>query len=818
LNRQDVRGAEVNAARSMGIARRMKIRRFPRWLIAIVLMPGALVAIAVSAGWLMLRASLPVLDGRLRGNGLSATVTVDRDALGVPTISGIDRGDLAYATGYLHAQDRFFQMDLLRRAAAGELAELLGPAALDLDRRRRLHRFRSRALAALAAASADERHLIERYTRGVNDGLGALSVRPFEYLVLGTAPSSWKPEDSALVAYAMYFDLQYRQLESTVARALLRERMADDMFAFLLPKASHWDAPLDQAASPPVDMPGLPTAEPDWLGSLTAPAVRPESEQIAGSNSWVVAGRHSSRGAALLANDMHLGLRLPNVWYRLSLVYPDAGGNLRRVTGVSLPGTPAIVAGSNGRVAWGLTNSAGSYLDLVGLDGDAMENLRDRVADGGSDETRRHVETIVVKGAQAVNLPVVETRWGPVITVGKKIYAVHWVAHEPNAVNFDLMRMEDADSAAAAMRVGQSSGIPTQNLIVADADGHIGWTLAGPLPRRPAPNDGLPVAAHEYRSWSGYLSPEEYPAKLDPPLGRLWTANNRQLAGADQDKIGGAAPDMGARASQIRDDLLARENFDERALLAIQLDDRALWIEFWRHLLLDGLDEAAIAGHPQRAELKRLVAQWNGRADADAVGYALVRSFYWSMYAAWFANLDAELARTYRTANYRGATGRVEPVMEILAEKHAWVPPGMADWQAFLLNRIDAVIADATQNGTPLAEAKWGVVNRAAIAHPLMRFLPWLGGWLGAPVEPLPGDMHMPRVQAPAFGASERIVVAPGHEETGIFHMPGGQSGHPLSPFFLTGHEAWVSGEATPFLPGPAVHHLVLEPEPHEGP
>jgi penicillin G amidase len=796
----------------MGTALRMKTRRFPRWLIAIVLMLAAVVAIGGAAGWLMLRASLPVLDGIVRANGLSATVTVDRDALGVPTISGFDRGDLAYATGFLHAQDRFFQMDLLRRAAAGELSELLGPAALNLDRRHRLHRFRNRALTALAAAPTDERRLIELYTRGVNDGLRALSIRPFEYLLLRMTPSSWRPEDSALVAYAMYLDLQYRELESTVARAILRERVADDMFSLLLPNASHWDAPLDQATSPTVDMPKLPNTKPDWLGSLARPTARPEGDTISGSNSWAVAGSYSLRGAALMANDMHMGLRLPNVWYRLSLVYLDSGKNRRRVTGVTLPGTPAIIVGSNGRVAWGLTNSAGSYLDLVDLEADTMQSLRYQVADGGSEQALRQVERILVKGAPAVDLPVIETRWGPAIQVGKNVYAVHWVAHEPNAVNFHLLRMEEADNAAAAMRVGQSSGIPTQNLVVADADGHIGWTLAGPLPRRAMPNAGLPVAGREYRSWSGYLTPEEYPAKLDPQLGRLWTANNRQLIGPDQDKIGGSAADMGARASQIRDDLLARENFDERAMLAIQLDDRASWIEFWRHLLLKVLDEAATAGHPQRAEFKRLVAQWNGRADTDAVGYALVRSFYWSMYDAWFANLDAELRRTYRTASYRAASRRVEPVMEILAEKRAWVPPGMADWQDFLLNRIDAVIGQATQNGAPLREAKWGVFNRAAIAHPLARFLPWLGGWLAAPVDLLPGDIYMPRVQAPAFGASERIVVAPGHEETGIFHMPGGQSGHPLSPFFLAGHEAWVRGEPTPFLPGPAVDHLVLEP------
>jgi penicillin amidase len=150
--------------------------------------------------------------------------------------------------------------------------------------------------------------------------------------------------------------------------------------------------------------------------------------------------------------------------------------------------------------------------------------------------------------------------------------------------------------------------------------------------------------------------------------------------------------------------------------------------------------------------------------------------------------------------------------METLATKRAWVPAGMADWRTFLLDRVDIVIELATQNGAPLEAAKWGDINRVIIAHPLARFLPLFGRWLAVPADPLPGDVHMPRVQTPEFGASERVVVAPGHEETGIFHMPGGQSGHPLSPFFLAGHEAWVRGEPTPFLPGPAVHHLVLEP------
>jgi penicillin amidase len=331
------------------------------------------------------------------------------------------------------------------------------------------------------------------------------------------------------------------------------------------------------------------------------------------------------------------------------------------------------------------------------------------------------------------------------------------------------------------------------------------------MPRRSASGDGLAVSGRDDRTWSGYLAPANYPARLDPPLGRLWSANNRQLSGPEQDEIGGKDADMGARASQIRDDLLMSDQFDERSLLAIQLDDRALWLDFWRRLLLDTLDDAALAGHPERAEMRRLVTQWSGRADADAVGYTLVRSFYRAIYDAWFGGLDGELRRLDPGISYRAATPRVEAVMEALAEQHAWVPSGLHDWRQFLLDRIDAAIAADTKDSARLRDARWGAINRAAIAHPFVQFMPWLARWLAAPPDLLPGDVNMPRVQGPAFGASERMVVAPGHEETGVLQMPGGQSGHPLSPFFLAGHEAWVRGEPSPFLPGPAIHHLVFE-------
>ncbi|WP_321913324.1 penicillin acylase family protein [Paraburkholderia sp. J11-2] len=819
-------------------------KRRGAWPLIVLCTVVVVLVAGVLAGWLTLRGSLPQLDGT-RAAPLSAPVTIERDALGVPTIQGNTRGDLAYASGFLHAQDRFFQMDLLRRVAAGEMAALIGPAALPLDRRDRLLRFREHAQAALAALSADQRELIERYTAGVNDGLRSLRARPFEYWLLRTQPAPWRPEDTVLTVYAMYFDLQYDQVRRVLSRAALRERVPADLLAFLLPETSHWDAPLDGQRALPQPPAALPAAPPSWLPATRSAAdLDPDAtsllssvpgfvggenavDSMVGSNGFAVDAAHSAHGGALLASDMHLGLALPNVWYRLSLVYPAPDGGERRITGVSLPGTPSVVAGSNGHIAWGFTNSYARFVDLVELQRDPADPLRYRVPGGGWDKARLIHERLDVNGGASVDLPVVQTRWGPQLVVGEHAYALHWVAQDPQATNMNFMQLEGATNVADALRAAQTFGLPTQNFMVADAQGHIGWTLAGPLPRFADADGGaaalasLPYRSETYAGWQGYRSPDAYPVRVDPPAGRIWTANNRTVPLEDVARIGDAGTDLGARATQIRNDLFALPHASERDLLAVQTDDRAFWIEFWRRVALDALDARALDGHPKRAEFQRLVQAWDGRADVDAVGYRLVRAFYDSLYQAWFGVLDKQLAAIAPGLSYRAANSRYEATMETLADDRAWIPGAFADWRAFMLDRIDHTIASLPHgangtNGTKLEDARWGERNRAAIAHPFARmvpeWLPWVRGWLSAPHDPLPGDSNMPRVQSPAFGASERFAVSPGREQDGIFEMPGGQSGNPMSPYFLAGHETWVRGDAAPFLPGTAVHTLKLVP------
>nr|WP_321885165.1 penicillin acylase family protein [Paraburkholderia bannensis] len=811
------------------------------------------VAAGVLAAWLTLRASLPQLDGT-RAAPLSAAVTIERDASGVPTVQGRTRDDVAYASGFVHAQDRYFQMDLLRRVAAGELSALIGPAALPLDRRDRPLRFRAHAQAALAALPADQRQLIERYTAGVNDGLRSLRARPFEYWLLRTQPVAWRAEDTLLAVYAMYFDLQYDQVRHVLSRAALREHLPADLLAFLLPATSHWDAPLDgegAAAASSALSPTVP-ASPPWLQALHPAAdSEPQASRwlasvpgfvgsvgavsavgaMVGSNSFAVDGAHATEGGALVASDMHLGLSLPNIWYRISMVYPAPDGSMRRITGVSLPGTPLVVAGSNGHIAWAFTNSYGRFVDLIELQRDPADPSRYRVPGGAWERTQVIHERLEVKGGASVDLPVTQTRWGPRLDVGTRAYALHWAAQDPQAVNLNLAKLEDITHVADALRAASTFGVPTQNFTVADAQGHIGWTLAGPLPRfadtsaDTSADTGastsasgtalaaMPFSSDTYIGWQGYRSSDDYPVRVDPAAGRLWTANNRTLPLADVARIGDAGTDLGARATQIRNDLFALPHASAHDLLAVQTDDRAFWIVYWRRVALDALDPRALAGHPERAEFRRLVEAWNGRADVDAVGYRLLRAFYFSLYDAWFGPLDKELGALAPELSYRAANTRNGATMETLADHHAWLPNGFKDWQAFMLERIDHSIAQLPP-GTKLADARWGERNRSAIAHPFARmvptWLPWVRGWLSTPPDPLPGDINMPRVQLPAFGASERFVVSPGREKDGIFEMPGGQSGNPLSPYFIAGHEAWVHGEATPFLPGPAVHTLTL--------
>ncbi|MEX5744155.1 penicillin acylase family protein [Massilia sp. X63] len=796
-------------------------RQWKTWTLRGLAGLAALLLLALGAGWLYLRASLAQLDGERRTPGLHAPVTVARDAAGVPLISGANRPDVAYATGFVHAQERFFQMDLLRRTAAGELAELFGPRALPLDRARRLHRFRARAQAALARLPAADRALLDRYVAGVNDGLQALRAKPFEYALTGTEARPWDAADSLLVVWAMYIDLQNNQEPRELARGWLRAHSTPAQLAFLLPEASRWDATLDAgaAAAAPGEAP-IPDQAPAWWGPAAGQAVQLAGAAFVdgvGSNNYALAGSRSASGAAIVADDMHLGLQLPNIWYRLALRFPDPKGGQRRLAGVSLPGAPpTIIVGSNGQVAWAFTNSYADLVDVVALGRDPARPGQVRLP-GGWETPARHVEPIAVKGALPERFVVRETSLGPIRESGGREYAVHWIAHDPAAVNFNHMKLETAANVEQALAIAAIDGIPAQNFVAGDAAGNIGWTIAGPLPQRTTPMLATTFPLEEGApTWSALLAPQAYPRVVNPAGGQITTANSRQLMGEGAALIGDGGFDLGARNHQLAQGLRALgAGVDVRRAAGAALDDRALFVAGWRARLLAALDPKALAGHPQRAEFRRLLeTSWDGRASVGSVGYRLARNSMWALNGLLFGRANQALGALEPKATLASATSRWPEVLARLldARPAGWLPPGYADWRALELDAVDRVIADLTRDGRPLAQATWGRRNVAAIAHPISIAVPALAPVLGAPADQLPGDANMPRVAGPKFGQSERMAVSPGREEEGLYNMPGGQSGHPLSPFFLAGHAQWVKAQPVPLLPGPAAHSLRFVP------
>jgi penicillin amidase len=809
-----------------------------RWIKWTLLTLLGLSVLAGLLGWMLLRSSLALLDGRQTLPGLSAPVAIARDARGTVTIEATNPVDAARALGYVHAQERYFEMDLMRRTSAGELAALFGARALPIDRQHRLHRMRARAERDLAAFAGPHRAELQAYTAGVNDGLAALTVRPWPYLLLRQAPQPWTEADGVLTGDAMYFDLQDADDGRALALWQLKQQLPAALFALLATEGNAWDAPLQGA---PRATPALPDAASVDLRQLASPERdRPNAtETLApGSNNFAVAGTLTADGRAIVADDMHLALRAPNLWFRVRLRYPDphAAGGKVDVAGFSLPGLPAVIVGSNTHVAWGFTNGYADTADLFRVTPCAGQHTQ------GCAPVTVHRERIAVAGAAAQVLDVRETEQGPLVQnlPDGRALALRWVGHLPGALNLGLAGLARAGDLDAALRAADTIAVPAQNLVLADASGRIAWRLLGPLPQRAsgcgsehlvlpstsAPVDDAGQPTTPCASWP--ISTTLVTAITDPADGRLWTANNRVADGPLLATLGDGGYQLGARAQQIRDDLQRLERLDEQALLAIQLDRRAVFLQRWWALLQTEATRAP-AGSALRA-LGSAAAHWDGSANIDSVSFRLVRAWRLAVQGRIEDGLTAPARAALGPAFKTPSLPQFEGVMWSLLQQRpvnllprrescANIAPASNpcdDHQGWtrLLEAAAAEVRDAPSDGLPLDARTWGEHNTARICHPLAAALPWHAKrLLCMPADPLPGAGDMPRVQAPSFGASERMVVSPGHEADGIVHMPGGQSGHPLSPYWGAGHQDWVHGRETPFLPGAAEHTLILQPK-----
>ncbi len=713
-------------------------------------------------------------------------------------------------------------MDLSRRFAAGELAELFGAIALEEDRRMRIHRFRRVAQQVVARTNPEERALLDAYVAGVNAGIESLAGRPCEYWLLRTKPQAWRAEDSILVVLSMYEQLNYSAFAAESSRGLVHDEVPAVLYRFLYQRGTEWDAPLGGVPMPPEPIPS-----PDEVNlrgqalAQTQPLVSSDEEGLRpGSNNWAVAGALTASGHALLANDMHLGLGIPNTWYRARWqVMPPAGGTAAiDMAGVTLPGVPVIVAGSNGHVAWGFTNSYGDWTDLIVLREDAAHP--DQYATpGGYRAFEHHRETIKVKGRGDEALDVLDTIWGPVFDrdhAGRR-RAAAWIAQAPEATNVTLAQLESVQDVASALDVANRVGAPPQNFVAADERGNIGWTIMGRIPVRGSGDSSIPSDwSQPGGGWSGWLEPDRYPRILNPAGGRIWTANARVVDGAALHVIGDGDFELGARARQIRDDLLQLKSATEADMLAIQLDDRAVFLQRWRSKLLTLLDGPALAGHPARGQFRSLVEKSADAADVGSVGYRLLRAWRNSVQGSGLRNADRERAST-RCGSRRdsdrtsirgtavatalgGACTPAEPGVCELARPRAAQPRCRDRGATAGLRHAREVLVGEAQSGDREPPARAGNPSpRMASEH--------------ADTRVARRCQHATRAGA-AFRSFRALRPLTGARSAGRTSIcPAVRADIPLSPYYRAGHDAWAEGRPLAFLPGPAEHHLHIHPD-----
>jgi len=755
----------------------------------------------------LLYGSLPDgADGRdMDLPGLTAPVRVAFDSYGIPSIEARNREDAFEALGFATARDRLFQMDLLRRKMAGRLAEVLGAGLLKPDRWHRTMGFDRLAPEILARLPEPQRRVVRAYTRGVNRAIQDFKVLPFEFLLLGYRPEPWRAEDSILAVLNMYTALSWRgdiERSTAVVRAALPAKVAD----FLLPDT---DAYTQALLGEPAPAEPLPTAELAALAERNreafqkAPRLVNDAMPKRGSNAWVVAPAKTADGRAILANDMHLSLGVPTLWYRAELHYGEV-----RLAGLTLPGLPLIVSGSNQGIAWGFTASGTDVSDFVPLEVDPANSKRYRAGAGFQDFGER-VETLRVRDGASETLVVRTTPFGPVAPeplLGKPV-AVRWTALDPAATNLDYMDLDRVTTVEAALPALNHAGGPPLHAFVADAGGNIGWTLTGRIPRRPRGDHSA--------AWQDYIPAAELPRRFNPPEGFIVSANQR-MVDARYPYAVDTYDWRGYRAYRIAGRLREMRDITERDMFSLQLDAQTDFYRYYWNLALDTLGEERPGEAQAIGEARRYLRAWDGRADLGTPGLALVIEFRKALLETVLSPLFVGCHALDSEFEYRWNYPDVPLRRLIDARLPALLPtaPVYPDWDALLRDSLLRAAAGLKQRYglDRLEDLTWARANPAHIAHPLSAALSWLAPWLDMPTDSPAGCDECVNSFEWDGGPSERLVVAPGHEPQGFLHLPGGQSGHPLSPNYRDQYRAWVTGRALPLLVGAPATELRFAP------
>ena len=793
------------------------------------------------------RANLPELDGSLGVAGLAAPVEILRDARGVPHIYAKSLEDAAMAQGYVTASDRLWQMEFSRRLGRGELSEIVGRAALDVDIETRRLGSRQAVERAVAELDPESGTVFAAYARGVNAYIASHHDRlPIEFALLGIKPRPWEEADSLQVALNMA-----RNLGTSWPEDLMRERLkakiSPELYADLLPDHSDLDHPvaepsrattpssnrstfgpsppnarellappfgrapfdsaqgLRQGLRPPLLNIGFPEGEAE--GFLDAV---PTARSGLGSNNWVVSGAHTRSRKPLLANDPHLGHSVPSIWYMAHLVAPGLS-----VAGATFPGLPLVVIGHNERIAWGMTNTGPDVADLF-IEHFNPANANQYLHNGQWENAEVREEIIHVRDGPDFHLTVKTTRHGPVISGDQhRELALEWTALEPHSLRFMLLKLDRAANWQGFTEALRDYSGPMQNVVYADMDGNIGYYAAGWIPLRKQGEGSVPEPgdSDDY-DWTGYVPFEDLPHAFNPPSGLIATANGRVVPDGYRFFITHewAPPFRTARIFQL---LESGREFEVRDMLRIQMDIAPL-DDQW---LAKELVGAAQASPPVSADAQyalALVRAWDGEARADS-GATLVLEL--TRQALLQRVLGPKLGADAPNYHWGLSTGFLQNVLKNRWAR--WLPPGDADFNMTLMKSLEEAVARISGLvGSPDHAAwKWGETIRLTFRNRISGRLPFLSRFLDIGPFPQAGTANTIKATTAGHGPSMRMVVDFSDFDHSVQNLTLGEAGNFLSPHYKDQFEAWYHGTSFPMLFSPqaveqgAVHRLTLEPQ-----
>ncbi len=789
------------------------------WIFTVVLI------VVWSAAWWFVYRPLPQLDGTISLPGLHKEVTVERDNWGVPHIRAASLEDAVEAQGYVMAQDRLWQLDLMRRASRGQLSEIVGPLALKSDRQFRTLGFSRAAERDFAAMDQDSRTLMEAYARGVNRFIDQHQKSlPVEFSLLNYKPRPWQPTDSLVIAGYMYqtlTDTWERELDRAKVEAIVGPDRSKDLFAEDSPmdhfiigdpnvpndgsKTSHAvhrrndddddDRPTDTVLKAAAITSGSEIVRtPESFADLSSalwPSIQSyleqtqsEIRQTLGSNNWVVSGDHTATGKPLLANDAHLELSIPPIWYEIHLSAPSYNAE-----GFTLPGAPLIVIGHNDRIAWGFTNNGADVQDLY------IESFNPSLPDeyrvnGAWVKAQTFDEVIHVKGQADDHLKVVVTRHGPVVRrEADKVYALRWTALEPgglaNTYNW-LSRAQNWDEFRAAMK---NVWGPGQNAVYADVEGNIGYFMAARVPIRKEGHGEVPVPGDtDDYEWTGYIPFDQLPQALNPDSGLIVTANARVVGPGYKPYLTDRWEEP-YRTARIYDLLHNKNGLRPIDMLKVETDTYS----FPHVFLADQLTAASKTVRPNDPRAQRLVdglKDWNGIADADS---PLVSFLEMVRRASLHLLLEPHLGKDTNLYEWRTTTF----LQKMLAERPPnWLPPAYKNYDELLAAAADRAVSMLAEQSKSnrIQDWEWKEFDSLDMLHPLGRqgVLKQLFSIAGKPQS---GTLYSVRAATTHHGPSMRFIANLANWDDSILLIPAGESGQLGSGHYTDQFSCWYEGK-----------------------